>query len=216
MQPNPLYRVDRPEFVRGLVESHPWATIVSSTQRGLVASQTPMLLDDAAGANDGERITLVTHLGKADARVHGLVGAEARQRPTALVVLQGDHDYISPTWYVGDDRGQVPTWNFESAHLTCDVETLPPDENLEILARLVAHFEGERPGAVRLDLDDEGNRGMSMGTTGLRLTVTAFEAKSKLSQNKSADTRRSVIRHLADRHPALAARMHEVLVSEQR
>lgn len=211
MQPNPQYRVDDPAFVRALVETHPWATLVSHVDGLPVASHTPLLLDDASGANDGEAIAFVTHLGRADARLHGLVGGASTGRGSMLVVVQGDHDYVSPSWYVGADAGQVPTWNFEAVHAVCDVEVVPHDENVATLERLVAHFEGDRPGAKRLDVDDETNLGLSMGTTGLRLTVRTWTAKSKLSQNKSPETRASVIAHLRGIHPVLAERMQASL-----
>lgn len=214
VQPNPLFRVTEADAVRTLITEYPWVQLVSHTPTGLVASPTPMLLDDTPGANDGDVITLVTHLGRADARGHGLVGPNAPapgEFRTALAIVQGSHDYISPSWYLGDDRGQVPTWNFETAHLTCEVDVLGADENLTILRRLVAHFEGDREGAVALNIDDEMNVGLSMGTTGLRLRVTGWTAKSKLSQNKTDATRRSVIEHLRTANPALAERMTSAL-----
>lgn len=211
MQPNPQYRIDDPAFARGLVQTHPWATLVSHVDGVPVASHTPLLLDDAPGANAGDAIALVTHLGRADARLHGLVGGAATGRGTMLVVVQGDHDYVSPTWYLGADDGQVPTWNFEAVHAVCDVEVVSHEENVATLERLVAHFEGDRPGAKRLDVDDETNQGLAMGTTGLRLTVRSWTAKSKLSQNKSPETRASVVEHLRGIHPALAARMQASL-----
>lgn len=211
MQPNPLYRVDDPAFVRALVGTHPWATLVSHVDGAPVASHTPLLLDEAPGANVGDAVAFVTHLGRADARMHGLVGGASTGRGSMLAVIQGDHDYVSPSWYRGADAGQVPTWNFETVHAVCDVEVVAHDENLATLQRLVAHFEGDRPGAVRLDIDDETNLGLSMGTTGLRLTVRSWSAKSKLSQNKSPETRANVIAHLRDIHPALADRVQAAL-----
>lgn len=214
MQPNPQYRIDDPAFARALVETHPWATLVSHVDGAPVASHTPLLLDDAAGANDGDAISWVTHLGRADARLHGLVGGAATGSGTMLVVVQGAHDYVSPSWYVGADDGQVPTWNFEAVHAVCDVQVVAHDENVATLERLVAHFEGERPGAKRLDVDDEVNAGLAMGTTGLRLTVRSWTAKSKLSQNKSPETRASVVAHLRDIHPVLADRMQASLEAD--
>ncbi|SDH26051.1 negative transcriptional regulator, PaiB family [Agrococcus jejuensis] len=211
MQPNPQYRVDDPAFVRTLVGTHPWATVVSHVGDAPVASHTPLLLDETPGANDGDALAFVTHLGRADARLHGLVGGAATGRGTMLVVIQGDHDYVSPSWYLGADDGQVPTWNFEAVHAVCDVEVVSHDENVATLERLVAHFEGDRPGAKRLDVDDETNLGLSMGTTGLRLTVRSWSAKSKMSQNKSPETRANVIAHLRGIHPGLADRMQASL-----
>ena len=211
MQQNPQYRVDDPGFVRDLVATHPWATLVSHVDGEPVASHTPLLLDEEPGANDGDAIAFVTHLGRADARLHGLVGGGATGHGSMLVVIQGDHDYVSPSWYVGADAGQVPTWNFEAVHAVCDVTVVDHAENVATLERLVAHFEGDRPGAQRLDVDDETNLGLAMGTTGLRLRVRSWTAKSKLSQNKSPETRASVVDHLRGIHPALADRVQAAL-----
>lgn len=206
MQPNPQYRIDEPA-VRALIARAPWMTLVSHPAGGPVASPTPVLLDDEA---DAEGIVLVTHLGRADARLHGLLApAPDPEAPfggrTILAICQGEHGYVSPSWYLGDDAGQVPTWNFEMATMRCAVEVLDHDENLAVLRRLVAHFEG--PGGVELDISDDDNRGLAMGTVGLRLHVTSFDAKAKMSQNKSAATRASVIAHLETGNPRLAARM---------
>lgn len=202
MQPNPLYRIGEAE-VRDLVARAPWMLLVSHPASGPVASPSPVLLDDE---HEGDGLVLVTHLGRADARLHGLLEPGEHRM---LVVAQGEHGYISPSWYVGADAGQIPTWNFEMASMTCDVEVLDADANMRTLRKLVAHFESRYApeGGVALDIDDDGNRGMAMGTVGLRLRVRSFDAKSKMSQNKSADTRASVLAHLDASHPALAERM---------
>lgn len=208
MQPNPLYRVGLAD-VRELATRAPWMLLVSHPASGAVASPSPVLVDGERSTDD--ELVLVTHLGRADARGHGLLVERTSEQGPAqmLVVVQGEHGYISPSWYVGDDRGQVPTWNFEMATLTCDVEVLSADENMRVLHGLVDHFERQYAGdgGVSLDIDDDGNRGMAMGTVGLRLRVRSFDAKAKMSQNKSAETRASVLAHLDASHPRLAARM---------
>ena len=168
--------------------------LISHPSTGPVASPTPMLLAPEDPGTDASPIVLETHLGAPH---------------QVLVIAWGEHGYISPSWYVGADRGQVPTWNFEQATLKCDVEVLGAQENLETLQRLVAHFEQAYApeDGIRLDIDDDGNRGMAMGTVGLRLTVRSFEAKSKMSQNKSPETRASVLARLDASNPRLAARM---------
>lgn len=209
MQPNPLYRIGAQE-VRELIARAPWMQLISHPASGPVASPTPVLLAPQDGGGDTEPIVLETHLGRADARLHGLLQPREDGRPhQALIITWGEHGYISPSWYVGDDRGQIPTWNFEQATLTCDVEVLGAQQNLETLQRLVAHFEQAYApdGGVRLDTDDDGNRGMAMGTVGLWLTVRSFDAKAKMSQNKSPETRASVLAHLDASNPRLAARM---------
>lgn len=219
MQPNPLYVVGA-AAVRDMIRRAPWMQLISHPASGPVASPSPVLLapDDEGG--DAETIVLETHLGRADARQHGLVGArgaEPVQGATMLVIVAGEHGYISPSWYLGDDRGQVPTWNFEQANLSCDVEVLDDRANMETLQRLVAHFEQAYApdDGVRLDIDDEGNQGMAMGTVGLRLIVRSCTAKEKMSQNKSHATRASVLARLDASHPRLAERMRVTGSREQ-
>src|SRR5215203_157422 len=129
---NPSFAMTDVGELRRLVDAHPWATLVSSPADGLVASHYAVLLDD-----DRDDLTIVGHVGKPDDLIHGLGEREL------LVVLQGPHGYISPGWY--GDVPSVPTWNFVSAHLTGVPEILSPEENLVVLDRLVARFEGRLP-----------------------------------------------------------------------
>ena len=148
-------------------------------------------------ATDG--ITLVSHFGRPDETLHELGQHEI------LVIVQGPHDYVSPSWYPPGDL--VPTWNHVTAHLYGTPEILSDDENYAMLARLTDHFEHDRPGGRSLDEDEEGTRRIAKGTVGLRLRVTRFDARAKLSQNKQPDVVQDVIAHLEPTNPALAAEM---------
>jgi transcriptional regulator len=107
----------------------------------------------------------------------------------------------------------VPTWNFTVAHLHGTPQVLGEDENVEVLTRLVDHFERHR--AEPAQLEPEYARPIAKGTVGLRIPVDRFELKRKLSQNKDDETRRNVIAALREqgpyRHPALADEMEREL-----
>jgi transcriptional regulator len=203
MRPNPLFASDDPELVRALVREHPWATLVTSTGSGLAASHYPVLLDEEA-----EGLTLLTHLGRPDEEVLEIVQGEV------LVIVQGHHGYISPSWYSPQER-KVPTWNFTVAHLHGTPRILDEEENLAVLTRLVEHFERQVPDPAYLERDYAIP--IAKGTVGLRIPVDRFELKRKLSQNKDAETRRSIIGALRAsgqyRHPELAAEMERELGS---
>jgi transcriptional regulator len=150
--------------------------------------------------------------------IHGLGEREL------LVVVQGPHGYISPGWY--GDVESVPTWNFVSAHLTGVPEVLSPEENLRVLERLVARFEGRMPDPRLMwelpNTPDFVER-LAKGTVGFRLTPTKVVAKRKLSQNKSAEVVETIIAELsgagAYAHPELAAEMrraHDQLAAARR
>lgn len=193
MRHNPAYASEDPAVVKKLIEENPWAILVSDNG-GLVASHTPILLD-----HEAEEITILTHLGKPDDRLHGLGEGEM------LAIVQGHHGYVSPSWY-GPGATKAPTWNFSVAHLYGVPEILGEEENLATLTRLVERFEQhvEEP----MFLDREWATPFARGTVGIRLRVDRFVCKLKLSQDKDPVSQRQVIERLRQpgpyRHPALA------------
>lgn len=201
MRHNPKHAVTDPRVVRDLIAENPWATIVSSNDGALVASHYPVLLDDQ---DDG--LTIVTHVGRPDERVHGFGAGEI------LVIVAGPHGYISPSWY-SEQGTPVPTWNFSVAHCYGVPEILDADENLRVLTRLVDHFEQrvDRP----VPLDQQFGAQLARGTVGIRLPITRFVCKVKMSQDKDERSREQVLDALRGSgyyaNPALAAEMEDAL-----
>ncbi|MGY6496649.1 MAG: FMN-binding negative transcriptional regulator [Microcella sp.] len=206
MRHTPHYILDDRDEVRRLVRENPWATIVSNVaERGIVASHYPVLLDEAAST--GDEIVLVSHVGRPDEQLHRLGEGEV------LVIVQGPHGYVSPSWYAPGDI--VPTWNHVTAHLYGVPEILDDAENFRILCELTDHFEramGEE--ARSLAIDEEYSRRVAQGTVGLRLRVTRVDARLKLSQNKSGEVVDRIIDQLEGdgpyAHAGLAREMRRV------
>ena len=174
MRHTPTYVVTDPEEVKRLIRENPWATIVSTTSTGLVASHYPVVLEE-----DADGISIVSHVGRPDEQLHELGSGEV------MVIIQGPHGYISPGWYENDEL--IPTWNHVTAHLYGTPEILSDEENFRVLDDLVDHFEKQLPSPVSITLDEASSRRIAKGTVGLRLRVTRFDARLKLSQNKSDD-----------------------------
>ena len=174
MRHTPGYIVTDPDEIKRLIRENPWATIVSNTATGLVASHYPVILEE-----DAEGISIVSHVGRPDEKLHELGEHEV------LVIIQGPHGYISPSWYPENDF--VPTWDHVTAHLYGVPEILSDVENFRVLGELVDHFEDRMPHPVSLDIDEDSARRIAKGTVGLRLTVTRFDARLKLSQNKAPE-----------------------------
>jgi transcriptional regulator len=201
MRYNPKHAVTDRRVVRDLIVENPWATIVSSNDGALVASHYPVLLDDH---DDG--LAIVTHVGRPDESVHGFGAGEI------LVIVAGPHGYISPSWY-SEQATPVPTWNFTVAHCYGVPEILDADENLRVLTRLVDHFEQhvDRP----VPLDQQFGAQLARGTVGIRLRITRFVCKVKMSQDKDEQSREQVLDALRGSgyyaNPALAAEMQHAL-----
>lgn len=200
MRHTPRYLMTDPEEVRRLVRGNPWATFVSSVDGRLVASHYPVILDEPRST--GDDITLLSHFGRPDDELHELGEHEV------LVIIQGPHDYVSPSWYEPGDL--VPTWNHVTAHLYGTPEVLSDEENYAALNQLTDHFEAHRPEGRSLSEDEAGTRRTAKGTRGLRMRVERFDARAKLSQNKTPEVRANVTSHLAEHNPALAEEMRRV------
>jgi len=169
--------------VKRLIRENPWATIVSNTASGIVASHYPVVLEE-----DADGISIVSHVGRPDERAHELGQHEV------LVIIQGAHGYISPGWY--ENSQFVPTWNHATAHLYGTPEILSDEENFRVLGELVDFFEKRMPEPVSLQVDEEAARHIATGTVGIRLRVTRFDARLKLSQNKTPEVVGNIIEAL--------------------
>jgi transcriptional regulator len=191
----PHYLMTDPDEVRRLIRENPWATFVSSTANGLVASHYPVLLDEART----DEITILSHFGRPDEVLHELGRGEL------LVIIQGPHDYVSPSWYAAGDL--VPTWNHVTAHLYGVPQILSEEENYSVLSRLTDHFERGFPEGRSLAEDEAGTRRMAKGTVGLRMEVDRFDARAKLSQNKSPEVAEHITEQLESRNRDLAREM---------
>ncbi len=211
----PHFLLEDPAEVRRLIRENPWGTFVSSTGSGLVASHYPILLDAVPepvegstelSAGDDDGISVVSHMGRLDKDAHQLGTQEL------LLIVQGPHGYISPGWY--DEGDIIPTWNHVTAHLYGVPELLTEEENLAVLSRLVDEFESRMPAPTSLQLAPEYSARVAKGTVGIRLRVTRFDARVKLSQNKPPHVRRRIVEALEGdgpyASPGLAAEMRRL------
>jgi transcriptional regulator len=179
MRHNPMHAVMDVQVVRALIAENPWATIVSHGEAGMVASHYPVLLDERS-----DELAIVTHVGRPDEELHRFGTSEM------LLIVAGAHGYISPSWYT-EPATSVPTWNFSVVHCHGVPEILDAEENLRVLTRLVDHFERHVDAPVALD--QEVGALLAKGTIGIRLPITRFVCKVKMSQDKDPQTQRQVL-----------------------
>lgn len=204
MRENPSFALENLSELKRLVRANPWATLVSNTSTGLVASHYPVMLDESR-----EEISLLTHVGRPDDEVHEL------GRHELMMIVQGAQGYVSSGWY--DEKPAVPTWNFEVAHFSGVPEILSDEENWQVLSLLTRHFEERLPHPRLLNgspADEAYARRIMSGTIGLRLTPTRVVAKNKMSQNRTPGIVDTIIGELAGEgpyaNPPLADEMRRV------
>lgn len=163
---------------QALAEEVASGELVTGGEAGLLATHVPVLFDPSLGAQGG----FLGHLARNnDQWRHPVTG-------DALLICTGPNGYVSPGWYPSKaDGGRVvPTWNYLTVHAYGQIEFFDDVARLEtIVTRLTVRHEGQRanPWAVS-DAPRDYLDGMLRAIVGFCLTLTRFEAKAKLSQNR--------------------------------
>ncbi len=181
--PDPYVLHDR-AAIAGLLQRHSFALLVTAADATPQASHLPFLYDPGRGP----RGTLTAHLARANPQAAELerLAAEGGQ---ALVVFQGPHAYVSPTWY-GVSRA-VPTWVYLAVHAYGTPEIVAePARVRAVLERLVAVHESGLPEPWTLDSQkDPYVSAMIRGILAFDIPVARFDANAKLNQSKPAEAR---------------------------
>lgn len=175
MLEQPIFALDNESAV-ALICAYPWATLTSPPDEhgDLVVSHLPVLQDPTS-----KTPLLLGHLAADDARTHALGSRRV------VVVMQGSHGYISPSWYRSGPF--VPTWNFAVVHLHGTPEVLNGRETFQILEDTCAQMERVRAPAWQLEsVRDYADR-IAPYTTGFRLSPDRVVAKAKMSQDKAPE-----------------------------
>jgi transcriptional regulator len=182
---------DDVESIRKTIRNARLANLVTATTGGPVATPLPLFLDES----EGEQGTLYGHIAKAN--------PQWRLPPLgeALAIFTGPEAYVTPSWYATkQETGKVvPTWNYVAVHAYGPVEFFhEPERLLNVVTRLTNKQEGARtkPWAVS-DAPADFIAAQLRGIVGVRIPVTRFEGKRKMSQNRPKADRVGVVAGLA-------------------
>jgi len=177
------FREEDTSVLHDLMRQHSFATLITTPEGRPFASHLPFLLD----AERGPYGTLCAHMARANAQWrHFEDGQES------LVIFQGPHTYISPSWYA--DHLSVPTWNYAVVHAYGKPRLLGEAETRALLASLVETFEAPLEPPWRMDsLPEETIAKMLRGLVGFEIEIARLEGKLKLSQNRSEADQEHVV-----------------------
>jgi transcriptional regulator len=172
----PLFKQDRAASL-AFAEQRGFGTVCAWDGTKPIASSLPFYL---SYADDGTPRALF-HLARHNPLIKLADGATSW-----LLAVNGPDAYVSADWYVSPD--QVPTWLYQSVHLTGAVRTLSDDELAVQIDTLSAKFENRllpkkpwtsaKMTAGRLEA-------MKKAIVGLVMTVEEVEGSFKLNQTKS-------------------------------
>lgn len=185
--PKPYLEADLATLHAGM-RAWSFATLITVGPHGANATHLPFLLD---AQDDGPGL-LTTHLSKKNPQFDDL-----RAGGEALVIFQGPHAFITPSWYV--KQSTFPTWNYTAIHARGTPRVI--EERMAVhavLRRTVAQYDtplrAQSGGtwdydampfdfvAPRLDM-----------IAAVEIPLRALEGKFKLNQDRSEEDRRGVI-----------------------
>jgi transcriptional regulator len=181
-----FFREDNRERVLEFIRQNDFATLVAYDGEKPVASHLLMEL-----VEDGENLWINGHMSRANP-----LWKMFEKNPEVLVIFQGPHTYISPTWY---NHVNVPTWNYQSVHVYGKPRMIADNnETYGILKRLISRYETSTPYKLETLPQDFVEKEMR-GVAAFQLEVTRVEANYKLSQNRDDESYRSILAHLEQR-----------------
>jgi transcriptional regulator len=190
------------ERITALIEHYGFATLLTSTGEAMHITHAPLMLDRGRGPKG----ILAGHLARANPHAAALQDGVA-----ATALFHGPHGYVSPSWY---EAPGVPTWNYAAVHVHGTVRRLDDAESKwQIITRLSAQYEAGSPAPWNPELRKDQWWKMLDAIVAFEISITAIEAKFKLSQNRIPKDQQNVIaRFEAGVHPdghAMAVMMRE-------
>lgn len=199
------FREDDPAVLREIIAANSFATLVTVREGVPFATHLPLLLDGERGALG----TLRGHVARANPQWQDL------EQQQALVLFQGPHGYVSPSWYETDPA--VPTWNYEAVHAYGRARLLEGERPLlALLHELATHFEQGRAQPWKPHEREEFSRRLLPGIVGFEIEIERLEGKRKLSQNRPEADRRGVIQALRSAGDAELQRLAERMTTQTR
>ena len=93
------FRLEDPAAAGAIIRHHGFGLLVTAPERSVTATHLPFLFDD----DRGDQGTLLGHMARANPQWRDFETLEQE----ALVIFQGPHAYVSPTWYGHDGKAVI-------------------------------------------------------------------------------------------------------------
>lgn len=172
----PMFKPDRAAAL-AFADARGFGTVCAWDGGRPIASPLPFHLDFA----DDGRPHAVFHVARGNPLIRLADGSSSW-----LLAVNGPDAYVSPDWYVSPD--QVPTWLYQTVHLTGAVRQVSDDELSSQLDPLSAKFEGwlaPKPPWTSSKMTAPRLEAMKKAIVGLAMQVSDVEGSFKLNQHKS-------------------------------
>jgi transcriptional regulator len=187
--------------LHALMHHYSFATLVTQHDGLPFASHLPLTLRP----DDGPQGTLVGHMARANPQWRDFAPGQE-----VLVIFQGPHAYISPSWYAL--HPSVPTWNYAAVHAYGVPQIIADSTELYMMLQsLVQTYEAPRSQPWHFDLPEDYLQQMMQGIVGFTIRISRLEGKCKLSQNRPLGDQQRVAVALEHQGDALSAGVADLM-----
>ncbi len=173
------------EHISALIDGNSFGMLVTAPDGVPFVSHLPFIFDHAADSKG----KLLCHMARANPQWQHF-----SSYGEVLVVFQGPHAYVSPSWYSSPG---VPTWNYAVVHLRGKPKLVEIESELEALVERLTHvYESHMPNPWQPNLAGERRAKLLNMIVGFEIEITNIQAKFKLSQNRPPEDQQSVVEKL--------------------
>lgn len=168
------------------IEQFNFATLVTQRNGELTASHIPFVLDRGVEPYG----VLRAHIAIRNPQLEDI-----RAGSQALVIFQGPHTYISPSWYVNPEN--VPTWNYTVVHAYGVPRVGNKAAMIALLKELTVLHERAFEKPWDFDPNSAWIQKLSNEIVAFEIKIEKLEGKFKLNQNRKPEDRAGVIEKLS-------------------
>lgn len=181
------FRIEDNTIIRTFLEEHPFGTLMVNGADGFpVAAHLPFLW-----FFEKDELFVEGHLSKRNPLAGYLTSGR-----TAKVIVEGEHGYVSSSVY---GHINVPTYNYQAAHLYGITEILSGEQLTVHLEKVVSTFEKNRDFPLQFEgFPADMIHEYEQEITGFRLAVFKTEVAFKLSQNRNKADFERIVNDLAN------------------
>jgi transcriptional regulator len=176
------FNIDNAKEMYEFIEKNSFAILFSQHNGEPYATHLPLLLNKEEGF-------LYGHFARPNEQWKDIANQEV------LVIFQGPHCYISPSWY--ETNLAVPTWNYAAIHVYGQLVIAQDEQEVfEALSDMVKKYEKPDSSYQLENVDESYIKGMSKGIVGFKINMNKIEGKAKLSQNHPVARQELIIKQL--------------------
>ena len=196
MYPPPHHQSDDIKKLIAVIKAYPLALLVTASNGTPFVTHIPFIYNDKTGK-------LVANIDKQNPQVETL-----KEGAKATIIFKGPDSYISPSIYTTQ---QLPTWNYIIVHIEGTISLIDDPEAAKETMVDMTHFLEAPDHPYILKKDNPSMERFVNYIQAFDITITKWEGKFKLSQDKNAQDQENAKQQLKNKSSSWEAGLIDYL-----